>query len=54
MSAHLEEDLLEDVDGASGAEEVERLAGEEAEEDPREEAGHQPLYGGNPLAGCLA
>ena len=36
MSAHLEEDLLEDVDGAGGAEEVERLAGEEGEEDPRE------------------
>ncbi len=54
MSAHLEEDLLEDVDGPGGAEEVERLAGKESEEDTREEAGHQPLYRGNPLAGCLA
>ena len=54
MSAHLEEDLLKDVDGSGGAEEVERLAGEESEEDTREEAGHQTLYCGNPLPGCLA
>ena len=49
IPAHLEEDRLEDVDGAGGAEEVERLAGEEGKEDTREEASHQALYSGYPL-----
>ena len=54
IAAHLEEDLLEDVDGAGGAEEVERLAGEEGKEDTREEASHQALYSGYPLVCGLA
>ncbi len=54
MGTHLEQDLLEDVDGARGAQQVERLAREEGEEDPRQETGHQALDSGNTLTRGLS
>jgi hypothetical protein len=54
VGAHLEQDLLKDVDGARGAQQVERLAREEGEEDPRQEAGHQALDSGNTLTRGLS
>ncbi len=54
MLAKVEEDGLEDEDGSGGAEDGQRLAGEDAVDDAAQETRDERLHGAEPVVGGVA